>query len=181
MSIVSPPVALGSMPPFPIQPFTVDQYHQMIAARVFHEDDRVELLEGWVTPKMPRNPAHDSTVDLVSEVLRALAPSGWRVRSQSAITTADSEPEPDAAVVAGAAMRYAQHHPGPADIALLVEVADSSVSHDRVEKGRVYSRAGIVSYWIVNLPDRQVEVYTDPTGPDPSPRYRKRPDYRAGQ
>jgi hypothetical protein len=181
MAIVSaPPVALGSVPPFPVCPFTVDQYHQMIAAGVFHEDERVELLEGWVTPKMPRNPPHDSTVDLMSEVLGALMPPGWRVRVQSAITTADSEPEPDGAVVPGPAMRYAQRHPEPAEIALLVEVADSSLAHDRGDKGRIYARANIACYWIINLPDRLVEVYTGPTGPGPAPQYRKHQDYRPG-
>src|SRR5262245_21493018 len=182
MSIVSlPPVALGSVPPFPIQPFTVDQYHQMIAAGLFHEDDRVELLEGWVTPKMPRNPPHDATIGKASCGLARVLPADRIVRVQSAITTTDSEPEPDLAVVPGPHDRYAQCHPGPADIDLLVEVADASLTRDRVEKGRIYARANIGNYWIINLPDRQVEVYTDPTGPGGAPAYRKRQDFRAGQ
>src|SRR5688572_23607500 len=123
-----------AMPPFAVRKFSVDEYHQMIAAGVFDEDEAIELLEGWITPKMARNPPHEATIHHVPEVLRPLLPPAYGTRIQSAITTSDSEPEPDVAVVVGPAMRYVKHHPGPADITLLIEVADSSLSHDRQEK-----------------------------------------------
>jgi Uma2 family endonuclease len=104
------------------------------------------------------------------------SPAGWRVRSQKAITLTDSEPEPDIAVVPGPATRFLQHHPGPVDVALLVEVSDATLLHDRNEKGRIYARAGISVYWIVNLVDLRIEVYTDPT-PYPAPVYQQRRDY----
>jgi Uma2 family endonuclease len=72
-------------------------------------------------------------------------------------------------------------HPGAKDTGLIVEVADVSLARDRNEKARLYARAGIVVYWIVNLVDRQIEVYTNPTGPDPSPGYRQRLDYLLSQ
>jgi Uma2 family endonuclease len=171
------PHAQGLIPPFPIRPFTVAEYHRMIALGIFTEDDPVELLEGWITPKMPRNPPHDGTLDRAEDALACRLPDGWRVRSQKAITLADSEPEPDIAVVPGPAARFLQQHPGPADLALLVEVSDTTLLHDRNDKGRIYARAGIGVYWIVNLVDVRIEVYSDPTGPCPAPAYRQRRDY----
>src|SRR5688572_3142360 len=102
-------------PPPPYQrPFTVDEYHRLIETGVLKEDDPVELLEGWIVFKMPRNPPHDTTIDTVQEALRQkLQPPAWRVRVQSAITTSDSEPEPDVVVAAGPPSRYLKRHAGP--------------------------------------------------------------------
>jgi Uma2 family endonuclease len=157
--------------------FTVAEYHRLIDAGILDEDDRVELLEGWIVSKMAHNPPHDSMIDLVYGEVEALLPAGWYLRVQSAITTDDSEPEPDLVAVRGPRGRYAHRHPGPADVALLVEVADTSLSHDRNFKGPLYARAGIAVYWIVNLPESRVEVYTDPSGTDPDPRYRQQRHY----
>jgi hypothetical protein len=145
----------------------------MIHASVLTEDDPVELLEGWIVHKKPHTPAHDGTVELTQEVIRDRLPTGWRIRVQSAITTSDSEPEPDLTVVPGPAARYFDHHPTPAEIGLLIEVSDTTVTRDRQDKGRLYSRAAIGCYWIINLVDRQIEVYTEPTGPDANPSYRQ--------
>ncbi len=172
-ALMSPPFAVPP-PTYLLRRLSVSEYHQMIQVGILTEDDPVELLEGWLVKKMPRNPPHDSTIDELHELLRSLLPAGWRVRVQSAITTGDSEPEPDLAVAPGPASRYADHHPGPAEIAFVIEVADSSLSRDWQEKSRLYARAGIVCYWIVNLPDRQVEVYTQPTGPAEQPHYQQR-------
>ena len=173
-------VAGNLPPPFPVRRFTVDEYHRMIQTGILTEDDRVELLEGWIVPKMPHNPPHASVLDQSQETLRNVLPPGWRLRIQSAITTPDSEPEPDIAVVQGPANRYRTRHPEPLDIGMLAEVSDSTLANDRGLKAQLYARAGIAVYWIINLVDNQVEVYTDPTGPDPSPHYRQRQDYRAG-
>ena len=75
--------------------------------------------------------------------------------------------------------QYVQQHPSQADIALVIEVADSSISRDH-DKCRLYARARIVAYWIVNLVDRRVEVYTDSTGEEESPTYRTREDFELG-
>jgi Uma2 family endonuclease len=143
--------------------------------------DPYELLEGWIVQKMSRNAPHDVTLDLTNEAIRTILPDGWRVRVQSAVTLEESEPEPDIAIVRGPAQRYSVDHPTAADTALVVEIADSSLQHDRVVKGRIYARAGIPVYWVVNLVDMQVEVYSDPAGDGPNPQYRQRTDYRAGQ
>lgn len=171
---------ITELPPTPVRRFTVAEYHAMIDGGVFAGDDRVELLEGWIVPKMTRKPPHDVAIDLAGDALRGCLPPGWRVRVQSAVTLADSEPEPDLAVVRGRARDYLDHHPRPGEIALVAEVADATLSEDRGLKARVYARAAIPSYWIVNLVDGQIEVLTDPTGPDPSPRYRSREVVGAG-
>jgi Uma2 family endonuclease len=155
---------------------SVKQYHRMIETDVLTEDDRVELLEGVISPKMTHKPPHDCAVSLVQDSCQPLLPKGWIIRIQSAVTTADSEPEPDVAMVRGPARRYLSAHPGPKDIACLVEVADSTLFQDRNVKGRLYARARIPVYWVINLVDRHVEVYTRPrAGKDPA--YQVRHDY----
>ena len=165
-------------PPFPVRRFTVDEYHQMIQTGILQEDDPVELLDGWIVQKMPRNPPHDVTVNKVQGVLLSFLPSGWQLRIQSAIATDGSEPEPDFAIVPGPPERYMSNHPKPQDIAVIIEVSDSSLTHDREKKGKIYARARIPIYWIINLVESQVEVYSRPSGPDPNPGYGRRDDYR---
>lgn len=174
---VQPNWHLSPLPFLPMRRFSVDEYHRMIEAAILDENDRVELLEGWIVAKMAHNPPHDSMIDLAYGALEAFLPAGWYIRTQSAITTDDSEPEPDLAVVLGPRGRYGNRHPGPADVAFVVEVSDSTLSQDRTFKGPLYARAGIVRYWIINIPDARVEVCTDPSGPDPAPAYRQRRDY----
>lgn len=162
------------IPPLPVRRFTVAEYHQLARLGFFAADERYELLDGWITQKpMVRNPPHDSFLDQIEEIINVNLPDGWRVRGQKAITLSTSEPEPDIAVVVGEARRYRTSHPVPGDIALVVEVADSSSSDDRNLKGPIYARDSLPMFWIVNLVDMCIEVYTDPTGPDPQPRYRQ--------
>lgn len=180
MSIISPPSGPAPQLPYPIRKFTVNEYHRMIHTGILTEEDRVELLEGWIVPKMPHNPPQDNCIELGQEVLSAELPAGWKLRVQSAIELPDSEPEPDFAVVQGDARTRAGRHPGPQDIGLLIEVSDTSLDRDRNRKGPLYASAGIPIYWIINLIDSQVEVYTDPTGPGAAPGYRQRQDYLPG-
>ncbi|MEX0704462.1 MAG: Uma2 family endonuclease [Planctomycetales bacterium] len=163
---------IAQPPPVPVRRFTVEEYHRLIEHGLLTEQDRVELLEGWITPKMVHNPLHDGTLDLVNEALRRHLPDGWRLRIQSAIETGDSQPEPDVVAVRGDARSYLHRHPAADDIALIVEVADSSLWIDAGTKKRLYARAGIPCYWIVNLIDQRLEVHMDPTGPSAEPLYR---------
>jgi hypothetical protein len=146
----------------PLYRFTVEQYRRMVETGILAETERVELLEGYVVARMVHNPPHDAAVDYAQEILRALLPRGWRVREQKAILAGRSQPEPDLAIVRGPASRYARRHPGPKDIALLIEVSDASLAYDRGPKLALYGRSRIPIYWIVNLVDSQVEVYTKP-------------------
>lgn len=151
---------MAAVPPYPVMQFSVVQYHSMIHTGILHSDTPVELLDGWLIEKMPKNPRHRATTRLLRRVLEALIPADWYVDSQEPITTADSEPEPDIVVVRGDTRDYLDRHPGPADLALVVEVADTTLKRDRELKRVLYARAGIVCYWIVNLVDEQIEVYT---------------------
>jgi Uma2 family endonuclease len=160
--------------------FSVAEYHRLIELGILTEDDNLELLDGYLVHKMSRNPPHDAALQKGTKRWLRLLPAGWDLRVQSAITLAESEPEPDFAIVRGDENTYLTRHPGPADIGLVVEVSDSTLPGDRDDKGRIYAQAGIPCYWIVNLTDRQVEVYTAPSGPAPDPRFAQRADFRAG-
>ncbi len=157
--------------------FSVAEYHKLIDIGVLTEDDNLELLDGYLVHKMSRNPPHDAALQLIQETLPRLLPAGWCLRMQSAITLSRSEPEPDAALVCGNARTYATHHPKPPDIGLAIEVSDSTLDGDRIDKGRIYAEAGIACYWIVNIVDRQVEVYTLPSGATATPAFAQRQDY----
>jgi Uma2 family endonuclease len=160
--------------------FSVAEYHKLIEIGILTEDDNLELLDGYLVHKMSRNPPHDATLQLIQDCLPRLLPSGWCLRMQSAITLKRSEPEPDAAIVRGNARTYSTQHPKPADIGLVIEVADSTLDGDRIDKGRIYAEAGIAYYWIVNLVDRQIEVYTLPSTSAAVPSFTQRQDYRVG-
>lgn len=151
--------------------FSVARYQRMIESGVLTPEDRVELLENYLVLKMPKNPPHEGTLDLGQAVLHPLLPAGWILRKQQSIALQDSQPEPDFTVARGNPRSYLTRHPVPADIGLLIEVANSSVLRDQRDKARIYARAGIVCYWIINLVDRRVEVYTQPSGPGDAPAY----------
>jgi hypothetical protein len=156
--------------------FSVAEYHRMIRMGILTEDHRVELLEGVIVDKIPHNPPHDGTITRIQRKLARYVSEDWLIRVQCAITTRYSEPEPDLAIVKNLEEVYFTRHPGPRDIALLIEVADSTLEDDRQEKGQIYARARIPIYWIVNLSEQQVEVYTEPKG-GKEPAYRRRTDY----
>jgi Uma2 family endonuclease len=159
---------------------TVAQYHQMIADGVFGDYEPVELLEGYLVTKMGHNDAHRTGVQWLADQLHALRLPGWVVANRLPITLADSEPEPDGYLARGDKRTYLNRPPGPADIGVVIEVSDSSPQIGRGHKGRLYAGAGIPVYWVVNVVDRQVEVYTDPDPAASPPAYRTRTDYRPG-
>lgn len=161
--------------------FTVNEYHRMISAGFFAQDDKFELLEGYIVRKLQREAIEDAVVEMCIDQLLQALPVGWRTRVRSGITTADSEPEPDIAVIRGQPLDYAKRHPGPADAALIIEVANSTLKDDRFFKGRVYARANVREYWIVNLIDKQIEVCTQPSGDVQDPAFADRKDFKIGQ
>jgi hypothetical protein len=171
----------ATVPTEPIWRLTVEQYHEMIRAGILTDDDPVELLEGWLVPKMPKNPPHRVVTRLTQKALDRIPPPGWDVRVQDPITTDTSEPEPDLAVARGDTRQYVDRHPGPKDLALAIEVAETTLTRDRGLKKRIYARARIPAFWIINLVDRQVELYTDPSGPSKKPDYRRQQVYGPGQ
>jgi Uma2 family endonuclease len=176
-SVTSPIRQPPAVPSETIYRLSVEQYHEMARAGILTRDDRVELLEGWLVAKMTKHPPHVIATGQIHDALHGLVPDGWYVSKEDPITTLDSEPEPDLAVIRGIRRDYRDRHPGPQDVALVVEVADSSLPRDRTLKKRIYARAQFPVYWLVNLPETWIEVYTDPTGPAAQPDYRQRQDY----
>ena len=157
------------------RPWTKAEYYRL-GELGFFRGQRVELIEGRLMVFSPQNALHAGTVGRVDRVLRPLFPATFCIRCQLPIDLGlVIEPEPDAAVVAGTEQQFLIAHPTTA--ALIVEVSDTTLSYDRVDKGSLYARAGIADYWIVNLVDRQVEVYRDPV-PDPTQPHGWRYDTR---
>ena len=145
--------------------FTVAEYYAMAEAGILTEKDRVELLDGEIVVMAPIGNRHAFCVDWLARFwILALAERAI-VRIQNPVRLNDSsEPEPDVTLLAWRDDFYASAHPGPQDVLLLIEVADSTVDFDRNEKLRLYARAGIVEIWIVNLQDRRVETYAESEG-----------------
>ena len=156
---------------------SVGQYERMIDAGILTDDDPVELLEGCLIKKTPKKPPHTLTTQLAREEIERLLPAGWYVNAQEPIVTDDSEPEPGLSIVRGERRQYHNRHPRASEVAVVIEVSDSTLRRDRVLKKRLYARAGIPVYALINLPKRQVELYTDPTGPADEPDYQQRRDY----
>lgn len=157
--------------------FSVDEYHAMARAGILAEDDNVELLEGWLVHKMTKNPPHTATTRYTRAALGDCLPLGYFVDSQEPVTLSASEPEPDVFVVRGTPAEYKRKHPQAKDVVLVVEVADSSLEQDRTTKKRVYARDGVPVYWIANLVEEQVEVYTQPSKSQRNPDYRSKVVY----
>jgi len=173
---MSPVESVAAIPNDLILRLSIEQYHAIIQAGILTDDDSVELLEGWLVFKMPKNPPHRVTTRLVRTALENILPRGWYVDSQEPITLSNSEPEPDIVVVRGDTRQYLDRHPGAEDIALIIEVSDTALQRDRTVKKRIYARAGISIYWIVNLVEEQVEVYSQPLVEVEQPDYSQRLD-----
>ena len=141
--------------------WTRQEYDLMIEAGVLTPEDRVELIDGEILAMTPQRSPHATAVLLVQDALRVAFGTGVHIRTQLPLALGqDSEPEPDAAVVAGAVRDYRDGHPQSA--LLVIEVADSTLAFDRDVKGSLYARSGIPEYWLVNLVDACVEVHRDP-------------------
>jgi hypothetical protein len=167
----------AAIPTVPIFRFSVEQYEEMGRQGILKPENRVELLEGWLVPKMTKNPPHAVATKLVSKTFDRLLPPGWHSRTQDPIRLVASVPEPDVAIARGEERDYRERHPNSSEISIVVEVADSSLSEDRTLKKQIYAAAGIPIYWILNLLDNQLEVYTNPTGPAEQPDYQQRQDF----
>ena len=143
--------------------FTVEEYHRIANAGILREDDRVELLEGEIVEMTPIGSRHAACVDRLNSLfVRGLGQRGI-VRVQSPVRLGErSELQPDLALLRVRPDFYAQAHPGPTDILLLVEVAETSTEVDREVKVPLYARAGIREVWLVDLAGGCVEIYREP-------------------
>ncbi len=136
------------------------EYERLVDLGAF-ERDPVELIGGQLIVAEPTGSPHATAVGMADDALRMALPPGWIVRVQVPVSLdEESAPEPDIAVVRGSRADFRHSH--PARPALIIEVAESSLAFDRVAKGSLYARGGVVDYWIVNLIEGVVEVYRDP-------------------
>jgi Uma2 family endonuclease len=135
----------------------------MIDAGILVEDDSVELIAGEIVSQMPIGPKHSAVVKRLNQTFSRLANDRWIVSVQDPIALDDfNEPEPDVALLRPRADFYEELLPGPADILLLVEVADSSLAFDREEKIPLYALAQVPEVWVVNLVQKSIDVYRHP-------------------
>ena len=143
--------------------FTVAEYYAMADVGILAENDRIELLDGDLIVKAPIGVWHASSVDRFTNTLPPLLQGRAIVSVQNPMRLNDnSEPQPDIMLLRWRDDFYQGGHPGPADVLLLIEVADTSVDYDRSDKLSAYARAGIPEVWIVTRQDRRIEAYTEP-------------------
>jgi len=144
---------------------TVEQFEKMIDVGIFPDRPRVELLGGVLFRKMTKNDPHDFAVDFLGSIFNTLLEPAWLAREEKLIVLGKFwRPEPDIAVVRGPRECYRKRAPRAEDLSLLIEVCDATYSKDRGVKWRGYASAGVGTYWIVNLPQERIEVYTRPSG-----------------
>ena len=155
----------------------MSEYDRMIDLGILKEDAPVELIRGEIVAKMPIGDAHIAAVNRLNRLLVRAVGDAAIVSIQNPVRLADSEPEPDVALLRPRDDFYASGKPGPMDVLLLIEVAETSLEDDREVKGPLYAENGIAEYWIVNLVDRCLEVHR---GPQPTGQYADARTLRSG-
>ena len=147
--------------------WTVEEVYRIVD---LFPGERWELIEGDIIRKMPQKPPHAYAVKMMVAILVKVF-GALRVQSQMPVRLPEpeglfSEPEPDVALLKREITGFRDHHPGPEDVSLLVEVSDTTLHTDREIKCRLYANAGIPEYWIVDIPNRRLYIHRDPAGGD---------------
>ncbi|MBS9383395.1 MAG: Uma2 family endonuclease [Dolichospermum sp. BR01] len=150
--------------PLQLRLWTVDEYHRMAEVGIFEPSERVELLEGKIICILTKGISHRSAVGRTNKLLQnRLGNQAWIAVQDPVKLNERSEPEPDIAVVKIDPLDYADHHPTPTEIYLIIEVADSSLKLDTEIKAKAYSQAGIKDYWVLDVVKRELIVFRNPT------------------
>lgn len=161
-----------------LRQITVEEYDAMIENGVFNEDDKVELLNGAIIEKMPKGNKHSAATDRIAKFFDRNFNEILFVRNQNPIWLDEySEPEPDIVLAALRDDEYENSHPRPAEIYLILEVADSTLGYDRNTKNPAYAQAGIRQYLILNVQEKTLEDYREPSADG----FQSKQTYRAGQ
>jgi Uma2 family endonuclease len=149
----------------PLARLTCDRYHAMIASGLFHEDERLELIDGYLVKKMSICSNHAGVVNALNRLLNRSLGDRVIVAVQNPISIHEySEPEPDLVIAKFREDFYAKSHPQPEDVLLVIEVADTSLDYDLKAKVPLYAAAGIPEVWLVNLNDHTLTVFHQPEG-----------------
>lgn len=136
---------------------TVDQYHKLCEAGII--DENLELIEGIIVKKMPKSPRHTFVTTALIKILEKIISNTFFIRQEQPLTLEFSEPEPDIAVIKGTYKDYSDKHPSHAE--LVIEVSHTTLKIDQ-SKANIYASAGVPDYWIVNLENNTLEIYTKP-------------------
>jgi Uma2 family endonuclease len=165
MSISQPLLNLNFRPePSTMKSWTVDDYHRMVELGVLRSSERTELIAGQILLMAAKGTSHVTSLHLLGNLLEDQLAEAVLIRRQDPIQLSDfSEPEPDLVVVCGGVLDYADHHPIPSEIYLVVEVADSTLKYDCETKDKIYAQAGILEYWVLDVKGRQLHLFQQPS------------------
>lgn len=142
--------------------FTLDEYHRLTDLGFFTENDRIELIRGEIVEMAPKRTPHSVCNSRLLKELFILLDNRANVRGQEPIIIpTNSEPEPDVVIAQKKDDDYLSAHPSAIDILLVIEIADSTLKYDQETKLSLYAEAGINNYWIFNLVDNHLEVYSN--------------------
>lgn len=168
MQVLEAPSNAGPRLPGPPRRFvfTADAFHEMARTGLLGEDhSRLELLNGEIFELMPIGQRHAAQTNRLTRVLGTLLPRGIMLQVQNPIRISRvSEPLPDISIVRGSELDFLKSPPGPEETLLIVEVADTTLAHDIGDKARVYARAGILEYWVIDLESSRLRIFRDPDG-----------------
>jgi hypothetical protein len=143
--------------------FNTQEYYRMAQTGLLKPDSQVELLDGQIIDMTPIGPFHGGVINRLTRIFAGASTNRWLVTVQNPVRLNPySEPQPDLMLLRPAEDDYTSRHPSPADVFLLVEVADTSLAYDRSEKLPAYAGAGIPEVWIIDLQDQTIEVYREP-------------------
>ncbi|MBY0492873.1 MAG: Uma2 family endonuclease [Cyanobacteria bacterium] len=158
--------------------FDADEYQRMGRAGILTEDDRVELIDGEIITMTPIGPRHNAAVDRANRTLVGVVGNLAIVRVQGSVRLdVWSEPEPDLVLLRPVPDFYASRLPGPGDILLIIEIAESTVDYDTEVKASLYAAADVREYWLANLTTGTVTRFSAPSGG----AYQRRQQHRAGE
>jgi Uma2 family endonuclease len=150
--------------PTAVKYWTVSDYRRMSEIGILAPNERTELINGQIVLMVAKGTPHVTSLHLLANALRDRLDNAALVRTQDPIQLDDwSEPEPDIVIARGTVLDYADHHPRPEEIELVVEVADSTLKQDCEIKDKLYAQAGIADYWVLDLKNRQLHVFRNPT------------------
>ncbi len=159
------PLAIEPLLTNNVKSWTVEDYHRMSEIGILDPNERTELIAGQIILMVAKGNPHILAVRLLTRTMEAsLSDQPVLVSIQEPVQLNNSsEPEPDLAIVQGNMFDYADHHPQPAEIYLIIEVADSTLKYDCQVKDKYYAKANIPDYWVVDLRNRQVHIFRNPT------------------
>jgi Uma2 family endonuclease len=162
--LTTPPPLTLDLEPTRLKRWTVQDYHRMSELGVLDPGERTELIAGQIVIMTSKGTPHVLALRLLAvELDTLLSHQPIFISTQDPIQLNNySEPEPDLTIVQGTILDYADHHPRPEDVCLVVEVADSTLKQDCEIKDKLYAQAGIADYWVVDLKNRQLHIFRNP-------------------